>query len=416
LATLVPYTTPSDLAAIAVFTVILTARKVNANKIKRTIDSKMVEARGMLQDGKAEELENRKQEFEAIANGAFSKSKGWISICENIDQERKGVLDSIAELKRLSERGEWETLNGRENTLKKLVIMQERGSKWVGTGVNWKEALENALRVYKTAISEANSKMDGAERAVNARDYTKAMKLAGEASGVVKRYNLHSLENRAADLVKKINIRTIIRGIAMKPIRISLSDLADKCQAPPAVVEEISKTLINNGELKGSPDPISKIFTFELNSDITAPPIYKGLEPYIFISYSHNDMGIVNSILWQLHSDGFRFWYDPGLSVGFDYNSEIAQRIKNCTCFLLFISPPSMDSEFVNIEIYYALDKKKNILPVYLEKTALPEGIELRISKFQNIRKYELDEESFYEQLESVIFMKECRSAVPDKK
>ena len=44
-------------------------------------------------------------------------------------------------------------------------------------------------------------------------------------------------------------------------------------------------------------------------------PAYKGDEPYIFVSYAHNDAGQVYSELSWLHDLGFNIWYDEGIEA-----------------------------------------------------------------------------------------------------
>ncbi len=45
-------------------------------------------------------------------------------------------------------------------------------------------------------------------------------------------------------------------------------------------------------------------------------PAYKGDEPYIFVSYSHEDDGFVYPEIRWLKDQGFNIWYDEGITPG----------------------------------------------------------------------------------------------------
>ena len=110
---------------------------------------------------------------------------------------------------------------------------------------------------------------------------------------------------------------------------------------------------------------------------------YSGKEPFAFVSYSHMDRDIVEPIIMGLKRKMCRVWYDEGLTPGESWNDDIAEHIKNCDCFILMLSKSSVESKYVKAEINYALSKDKKVLPVLLEDTKLPAGIEMMISTYQ---------------------------------
>ena len=61
---------------------------------------------------------------------------------------------------------------------------------------------------------------------------------------------------------------------------------------------------------------------------------YQGDEPYIFVSYSHEDSSDVHAELVQLRENGFNVWYDEGLSPGFAWRDELAHAIDRSSLFL----------------------------------------------------------------------------------
>ena len=110
---------------------------------------------------------------------------------------------------------------------------------------------------------------------------------------------------------------------------------------------------------------------------------YEGNDPYVFVSYSHKDMDRVIPIIATLKQSMCRIWYDEGLNPGESWNDSIAEHLKNCSQFIVFISPDSVISKYVMSEINYALTKNKSIVPIFLEKTDLPAGLEMMLSTIQ---------------------------------
>ncbi|MBO5415523.1 MAG: toll/interleukin-1 receptor domain-containing protein [Clostridia bacterium] len=110
---------------------------------------------------------------------------------------------------------------------------------------------------------------------------------------------------------------------------------------------------------------------------------YEGKEPYAFVSYSHRDIDLVLPIIARLKQNMCRVWYDEGLTPGESWNDSIAEHLKNCSQFILFISPDSIASKYVMSEINYALTKDKDIVPVILRKTELPAGLEMMLGTIQ---------------------------------
>ena len=60
-------------------------------------------------------------------------------------------------------------------------------------------------------------------------------------------------------------------------------------------------------------------------------PAYEGDEPYIFVSYAHDDAGLVYAEITQLKDAGFHIWYDEGISPGSEWTEALGNAIKRCT-------------------------------------------------------------------------------------
>ncbi len=134
-------------------------------------------------------------------------------------------------------------------------------------------------------------------------------------------------------------------------------------------------------------------------SDHSMPIPYEGNEKYIFISYSHRDTERVLPIIDRLILEGYRVWYDDGISPGTEWPEVIAQHLDGCELFISFISNSYMDSFNCKREIDFAVRKRKRFLVVYLEETQLPLGVELQISTVQSVNYHVTSKEIFLEKL-----------------
>ncbi len=132
-----------------------------------------------------------------------------------------------------------------------------------------------------------------------------------------------------------------------------------------------------------------------------SPPFdaYDGKEPYVFVSYSHDDSDIVFKEIKRLHVMGYRIWYDDGIVATSEFSSVIEKQLEGCSLFLVFITARSRESEYVKDEINYAIIKNKTFLYVSLENVKLPEGMVLRMSRLQGILKFQLDENTYFKKL-----------------
>ena len=45
-------------------------------------------------------------------------------------------------------------------------------------------------------------------------------------------------------------------------------------------------------------------------------PAYQGDEPYVFVSYAHDDAPVVYPEISRLRDQGFNIWYDEGIEPG----------------------------------------------------------------------------------------------------
>lgn len=112
---------------------------------------------------------------------------------------------------------------------------------------------------------------------------------------------------------------------------------------------------------------------------------YKGNEPYIFVSYSHQDEKTVSTVLSALQRHGFRIWFDEGIHAGASWREVIGEKICGCTSFLLFSSKDAVESNEVRVELDASLSQGQKPLTVRLDETKFPFGYEMYLCKYQNL-------------------------------
>lgn len=135
------------------------------------------------------------------------------------------------------------------------------------------------------------------------------------------------------------------------------------------------------------------------------PPFkaYDGNSPFIFVSYSHADKLHVYPVIDYLNKGGAKIWYDEGIPISENWRKIIVDHIEKCKCFLVFITPHIINSDYVQKEINFALKRKKPFFSVFLRETKLPSEIEFEISNIQYMNKYLMSESEFYNKLEDKI-------------
>lgn len=113
-------------------------------------------------------------------------------------------------------------------------------------------------------------------------------------------------------------------------------------------------------------------------------------DPFIFVSYSSLDSHFVHPEIERLESQGYRIWYDKGdqLQPSRPWADDISRAIKECSCFIVFITQHAVESENVRIEIAQALETGKPFIGIYWEKVQLPPEFREPIKKIQALERY----------------------------
>jgi hypothetical protein len=107
---------------------------------------------------------------------------------------------------------------------------------------------------------------------------------------------------------------------------------------------------------------------------------------FAFVSYSHKNARAALAIVDRVAKAGYEVWCDRGIKVSSTWTDEIARAIERCEVFIVFLSKDSALSLFVRSEIEYAFQKRKKIVPVYLDPIEeLPPGLAIGLNAIQGI-------------------------------
>jgi len=124
-------------------------------------------------------------------------------------------------------------------------------------------------------------------------------------------------------------------------------------------------------------------------------PAYQGDEPYVFVCYAHEDSDVVYPEIARLHEQGINLWYDEGISAGQNWRAAIGESLLGANRVLFYISRQSLESDHCDREINLALDKGKEIVPVYLEDVELTPDLMVGLTRVQALHR---DQDASYQQ------------------
>lgn len=133
-------------------------------------------------------------------------------------------------------------------------------------------------------------------------------------------------------------------------------------------------------------------------------PAYQGDEPYVFVSYSHEDKNLVYPEIRWLQDQGVNVWWDEGISPGAVWRGELTQALRGSSLILYLITPNAVNSEQCTREINFGLDEyHRPVLAVHLVETSLPDILGLVLSDRQAILKHGLESEDYQRKLVTAI-------------
>jgi hypothetical protein len=105
-----------------------------------------------------------------------------------------------------------------------------------------------------------------------------------------------------------------------------------------------------------------------------------------FVSYSRRDTEFVNHLVVDLEQQKLKVWLDRGaIQVGEAWRQSIVEGIDKSEVFIIVLSPNSVASENVGIELTIAQDKHKRRFPVLYQQCTIPSGMQYQLAGVQHI-------------------------------
>ena len=88
----------------------------------------------------------------------------------------------------------------------------------------------------------------------------------------------------------------------------------------------------------------------------------------VFISHSHSDADVANSICRIIENMGISCWIAPrDVRPGYNYGDEIVGGIENCKAMIILVSDHSNNSKHVMKEIELAINQENSIFPILIQ-------------------------------------------------
>lgn len=107
-------------------------------------------------------------------------------------------------------------------------------------------------------------------------------------------------------------------------------------------------------------------------------------DKYVFISYSTKNKDYAEATLGILKDENIGVWMAPyDIPAGSKYAHVINHAIQNCACVLLLLSEQSQASEWVDKEIERAVNYKKTIISMHIDKSQLNDGFSFYLGNQQ---------------------------------
>lgn len=93
--------------------------------------------------------------------------------------------------------------------------------------------------------------------------------------------------------------------------------------------------------------------------------------PKVFLSHSHLDKRVARRLLRRLSAHGIRVWLDErALQVGAALTSTIRSQIEDSDAVLVIASQASADSKWVGLELDFAREHGKTVIPFFIDSLA----------------------------------------------
>jgi predicted nucleotide-binding protein len=131
-------------------------------------------------------------------------------------------------------------------------------------------------------------------------------------------------------------------------------------------------------------DEVEKLL---LDDETATVPIPKLQFPDIFISYSHDNQAIFDTVIKDLEAANLSVWSDTQLTTGTKWQTKLEEAIHQARCVVALLSPTAKKSEWVERELTVATDFGKPIFPLLVAgNKSLSIPFILKTSQFADAR------------------------------
>lgn len=127
-------------------------------------------------------------------------------------------------------------------------------------------------------------------------------------------------------------------------------------------------------------------------------PAYRGKNPYIFISYAHKDSYRVFPEIKRFQDLGYNVWYDEGIAPANEWLEDVVEHLDKCRVFIICLSHMSIASVNVKKELKYAINREKDIIPIFFDdfdELNMDREWKYLLSDIQGINKTKLGDEEY---------------------
>lgn len=109
--------------------------------------------------------------------------------------------------------------------------------------------------------------------------------------------------------------------------------------------------------------------------------------PKVFISHSSQDRSRIESdVLSLLRSHGIEYWYSSeNIPSASDWEKVIRRALGECDWFLAALSAHALQSDWVQAEVHWALDHRKDHFVSLLLDDCTPSDLHLKLIRYQHV-------------------------------
>src|SRR5258708_6152651 len=104
-----------------------------------------------------------------------------------------------------------------------------------------------------------------------------------------------------------------------------------------------------------------------MQNDFPQPSANPRMRDHLMISYSHSDRALVEKLASDLRERGLTVWIDfKAIQGGDDWRQSIVDGVSASSVILLAVSPDSLHSPYVEIELDITREAKRPIIPILM--------------------------------------------------